>query len=303
VGTSPGGGYDTFTRTIAPHFRQHLPGEPSVIVQNMPGAGSSILMSHLFTAAPRDGTAVGAVNPDVVTEPLMSRTQVRYDSRTMTWIGSALRETNLALVWHTSSIQTFDDVFERELIVPGTGGGTEVLPTFLNALLGTKFKVVRGYRGLKEGMLAMEKGEVAGTGSITWASLKATNSEWLRDGKVRLIVQYGLAKHAELPDVAWIYDYARSDADRAAMNLVFVRQEYGRPYVAPPGLGPRMTAVLRRAFDATMNDVDFLSDAKRRGLDIDPITGEQFDKMISDLYATPPAVVERVKAVLGNAEN
>jgi hypothetical protein len=145
----------------------------------------------------------------------------------------------------------------------------------------------------------MERGEVTGSGSITWASLKATNGDWLRDGKLRLLVQYGAARHVELPTVPWIYDYARSDADRAAMNLVFIRQEYGRPYVAPPGLAPAMISVLRRTFDATMRDPAFLADAKRHSLDIDPISGEQLDSLIAGLYKTPPDVLARVKGMIG----
>jgi tripartite-type tricarboxylate transporter receptor subunit TctC len=172
----------------------------------------------------------------------------------------------------------------------------------VNALLGTKFKLIRGYPGLKAGMLAMERGEVAGTGSITWASLKATNGEWLRDGKVRLLVQYGVVRHSDLPDVPSIYEYAKSDADRAAMSLVFGRQEYGRPYVAPPALPASIVDLLRRAFDATMKDPAFLKDAKSRGLDIDPITGEQMDLIIANLYKSPPEILERVKGILGEAK-
>lgn len=298
VGSSPGGGYDTFTRVIAAHIRDHLPGQPTVIVQNMPGAGSLTLMNHLDRIAPRDGTVIGGVNPDVVTEPLMRPNRIKFDSRKMTWIGSALRETNLGIVWHTSSVKSFDDVYHQELIVAGTGGGTEVFPAFLNELLGTKFKTVRGYPGLKEGMLAMEKGEVQGIASITFASLKATHGEWLRDKKIRIFVQYGLAKRPELPDVSWVFDYARTPAQRAAMNLVFVRQEYGRPYVAPPGIAPQVKNTLRRAFDATMKDPAFVADANKRKLEIDPITGEQMDKMVADLYQTPPDVLAHVRSIL-----
>jgi hypothetical protein len=152
---------------------------------------------------------------------------------------------------------------------------------------------------MKEGMLAMERGEVQGNGGITWASAKATIGEWLTSKKVRVFVQYGLTKHPELPGVPWIYDYAKNADDRAAMNMVFARQEYGRPYVAPPGLPPATVETLRRAFDATMKDPAFLADAEKRKLDIDPITGEQVQAIIADLFKTPPAVVARVKKILG----
>lgn len=297
VGSSAGGGYDTFSRTIAPHFAKHLPGQPSIIIQNMPGAGSLKLTNHLYNIAPKDGTVFGAVNPNVVTLPLLDPKQVKFDARKFAWLGSALRETGVAVAWHTAPVQSFDDLFQKELIVAGTGGGTIIYPTFLNSLIGTKFKLVQGYRGLKEGMLAMERGEVAGTGNITWASLKATNGEWLKDRKLRVLAQYGPSRHADLPDVPWVFDYARTDEQRTAMNLVFNRQEYGRPYVAPPGLPVSVVTVLRRAFDATMKDPRFLEDAKQRGLDVDPITGEEMDALIARMYETPPAIVERVKAI------
>ena len=299
VGTTAGGGYDTFTRTIAPHLRRHVPGQPNVVVQNMPGAGSVVLANYLSNVAPKDGTSIGNVNPQVVIEPLMRPDRVKYDPTKMAWIGSALRETHVSIAWYTTQIKTFDDLFHTQLVVAGTGGATDTFPTFVNGLLGTKFKIIDGYPGMKEGMLAMERGEVEGNGGITWASAKATIGEWLATKKVRVFVQYGLSKHPELPDVPWIYDYAKSSDDRAAMNMVFARQEYGRPYVAPPGVAPALVETLRRAFDATMKDPEFLADAEKRKLDIDPITGEQVQDIIADLFRTPPAVVERVKKILG----
>jgi tripartite-type tricarboxylate transporter receptor subunit TctC len=299
VGTSAGGGYDTFTRTIAPHLRRHLPGQPNVLVQNMPGAGSVVLANHLYNIAPKDGTSIGNVNPQIVIEPLVRPGRVKYDPSKMAWIGSALRETHVSIAWHTTPIHSFDDLFKHELVVAGTGGATDTFPMFVNGLLGTKFKIIDGYPGMKEGMLAMERGEVAGNGGITWASAKATIGEWLETKKVRVFVQYGLSKHPELPNVPWIYDYAKTADDRAAMNMVFARQEYGRPYVAPPGLAPALVETLRRAFDATMKDPEFLADADKRKLDIDSITGEQVQDIIADLFKTTPAVVERVKTILG----
>lgn len=298
VGSSAGGGYDTFTRTLAPHFARHLPGEPSYIVQNMPGAGSLKLTNYLYNVAPKDGTVSGGVNPDVVTQPLLNPKRAKFDPLKFVWLGSILRETSLSVSWHTSPIQTFDDVFKRELIVAATGGGSTIFPAFLNSLLGTKYKLVRGYKGLKEGMLAMERGEVTGTGSITWASLKATHGKWLKDGKVRLLVQFGVEKHPELTNVPWIFDFARNDDDRAALNLVFVRQEYGRPYLAPPGLAAPVAKALQTAFDATMKDPAFVADVKKRNLEVDAITGQEMERLIRKVYATPLPIVERVRGIL-----
>lgn len=298
VGSAPGGGYDAFARVIAPHMGRHLPGQPTIVIQNMPGAGSLLATNHLYNVAPRDGSVIGGLNPQLATEPLVRPERAKYDPRRLSWIGSALRETHVALVWHDSPIKTFDDVFKNELIVAGSGGATDTFPNFLNILLNTKFKVVAGYKGTREGMLAMERGEATGNGGTTWASLKATQSQWLQEGKVRVILQYGLSKHPELPNVPWIYDYAKSADDRAAMNLVFARQEFGRPYAGPPDLPAPILALFRQAFDATMKDPVFLADAEKRKLDLDPITGDQIQKLVDDLYATSPEVVARVKVIL-----
>jgi|1185.fasta_scaffold70599_1 tripartite-type tricarboxylate transporter receptor subunit TctC len=302
VGTTPGGGYDAFTRLIAAHLGRHLPGQPAIVVQNMPGAGSVVLANHIYNIAPKDGTVIGAVNPQIVTEPLMRPERVKYDPSRMLWIGSALRETHIAIAWHTSPVTRLDDLFTTELLLAGTGGATDTFPIFLNGLLGTRFKVISGYPGMKEGLLAMEQGEVQGNGGITWASLKATQGEWLRDGKVRLIVQYGLAKHPDLAAVPWVYDYAKTSEQRAAMNLVFARQEFGRPYVAPPGLPPTVVAALRQGFDATMADPEFRADAARRAIDIDAVGGTEIQALIEEIYKTPKAVIARVKEIIGEKE-
>jgi tripartite-type tricarboxylate transporter receptor subunit TctC len=298
LGSAPGGGYDTFARTIAPHLGRHLPGRPTIIIQNMPGAGSLLATNHLYNVAARDGSVIAGLNPQLATEPLVRPERAKYDPRKLSWIGSALRETHVALAWHTSPVKTFDDVFKHELIVAGSGGATDTFPLFLNSLLNTKFKVIAGYKGTRQGMLAMERGEATGNGGTTWASLKATQGQWLKEGKIRVILQYGLSKHPELPNVPWIYDYAKSAEDKAAMNLVFARQEFGRPYAGPPELPPAILALYRQAFDATMKDPAFLADAEKRKLDLDPITGDAIQKLVDNLYTAPPAVIERVKDIL-----
>lgn len=298
VGSAPGGGYDAFARTVAPHIGRHLPGQPAIVIQNMPGAGSLLATNHLYNVAPRDGTVIAGLNPQLATEPLVRPDRAKYDPRKLGWIGSTLRETHVALAWHDSPIKTFDDVFKHELIVAGSGGATDTFPNFLNTLLQTKFKVVSGYKGTREGMLAMERGEATGNGGTTWASLKATQGQWLKEGKVRVILQYGLSKHPELSNVPWIYDYAKTLDDKAAMNLVFARQEFGRPYAGPPGLPPAILALFRKAFDETMKDPAFLAEAEKRKLDLDPITGDEIQKLVDELYTAPPSVVERVKDIL-----
>jgi tripartite-type tricarboxylate transporter receptor subunit TctC len=300
VGSAPGGGYDLYARTVAAHLRQHLPGNPTIVVQNMPGAGSLVPANYLYNVAPKDGTVIGAIDPLISTDPLFYPDRAKFDPRQFGWIGSALRETHVGVVWQTSPIKTFDDVFKNELVVAGTGGSTNLYPTFVDGLLGTRIKVISGYNGTKQGMLAVERGEVGGEVGITWASLKATNGEWLHDGKLRVFAQFGLKRQPDLPDISLVYDYARNADEKAAMNLMFANQEFGRPFVAPPGVPAPVLATLREAFAATMTDPDFLADAKRLALDIDPTSGEEVQSIVENIFNTSPATVQKVEAILND---
>jgi tripartite-type tricarboxylate transporter receptor subunit TctC len=298
VGASAGGGYDAYARLLAAHLGRNIPGTPSVIVQNMAGAGSLLASNYIANVAPKDGTVIGAVNPVIVTDSLFYPDRFRFDSRKVKWIGSALRETHVATAWHRAPVQTFDQVFQREFLVAGAGGSTTSYPAVLNGVLGTRFKVVAGYAGTAEGGLAMERGEVDGNGAITWASVKVTQAQALRDKQLRVLVQFGLAKHKELPDVPWIYDYVRNDADHAALDLVFGPQEFGRPYLVAEGVPDATVGILRTAFDRTMSSVEFRSDAARRGLDLDPTTGAEIQGVVEDIHRTPAAVIDRVRKLL-----
>ena len=298
VGASAGGGFDAYSRIIAEHLGTHLPGRPTVIVQNMAGAGSLTAANYIANVAPKDGTVIGAVNPLIVTNALFYPDRFKFDARKVKWIGSALRETHVATVWRKSPVQNFGDVFRRELVVAGSGGATNSYPLLLNAVLGTRFKVVSGYPGTAEGNLAMERGEVEGVGGITWASVKATEAEALRDKNLRILVQYGLTKHKELPDVPWVFDYAKSDADRAALRLLLSTQEFGRPYMVAEGVPDTTVSALRAGFDATMKAADFRAEANRRGLDLDPTTGAEIQTIVDTIYKTPPPVVARVRKVV-----
>lgn len=299
VGGSPGGGYDTFARVIAAHIGKHIPGEPTFIIQNMNGAGSLIATNHVYNVGPKDGTEIGALNPQISTDPMFHPDRAKFDPRKLQWIGSALRENHIGIAWANSPFKTFDDAFKNELVVAGSGGSTDQYPLFTNGLLGTKFKIVSGYPGTKEGFLALERGEVTGNVGITWASLKATEGEWIRDKKVRVFVQFGLTKHPELPNVSWIYDYAKNDDDRAAMNLIFAAQEFGRPYAVAPGVPSAVVKTLRDAFDATMQDKEFLVEAAKRKLDLDPVGGVNIQSIMDEMYKASPKTITRVKGILG----
>jgi hypothetical protein len=201
VGTSAGGGFDAYARLVASHLGRHIAGNPSVIVQNMAGAGSLIAANYIANVAPKDGTVIGAINPTIVTDSLFYPDRFRFDPGKVKWIGSALRETHVATAWHLAPVQSFDQVFQREFVVAGAGGTSTTYPVLLNGVLGTRFKVVSGYAGTAEGNLAMERREVDGNGGITWASVKATQAQALRSNQLRILVQFGLARHKELPVV------------------------------------------------------------------------------------------------------
>jgi tripartite-type tricarboxylate transporter receptor subunit TctC len=298
VGASAGGGFDAYARLLAAHLGRHIAGNPSVIVQNMTGAGSLVAANYIANAAPKDGTVIGAVNPAIVTDSLFYPDRFRFDARKVRWIGSALKETHVATAWHLSPVQSFDQVFERELVVAGAGGTSTTYPILLNGVLGTRFRLVAGYAGTAEGNLAMERREVDGNAGITWASVKATQTQALRSDQLRILVQFGLTKHRELPNVPWIYDYVPTAADRAALDLVFGTQEFGRPNLVADGVPDATVATLRAAFDATMNSAEFRADAARRALDLDPATGDEIERVVDGINRTPAAVIDRVRHIL-----
>lgn len=298
VGSAPGGGYDAYARLVSEHMRRHIPGNPQIVVQNMPGAGSLVATNHIANVAPKDGTVIGAINAAMTTQPLLKPDQAKFDPRKMNWIGSTLREFHIGLVRANSPVKVMADTQKTEIPVAGTGGSTSTYPVITNAVLNTKFKVVQGYQGTAEGMLAMERGEVDGVIGITWASIKATQAAALRDGKIQVLAQFGLRKHPELPNVPLVLDLAKTPEDEAAMRFVFSSQEVGRPWVAPEGVPEKTVAILRKAFDDTMADPEFRADAVKRKLDLDPTPGAEIQKVVEDIYKTSAKVVERIKPFL-----
>ncbi|HET7679223.1 MAG TPA: tripartite tricarboxylate transporter substrate-binding protein [Xanthobacteraceae bacterium] len=298
VGSAPGGGYDAYARLVSDHMRRHIPGNPQIVVQNMPGAGSLVAMNHIANVAPRDGMVLGAVNAAMTTLPLLKPDQAKFDPRKMNWIGSTLREFHIGLVRSDSPVKVMADTQKTEIPVAGTGGSTSTYPVITNAILNTKFKVVHGYQGTAQGMLAMERGEVDGVIGITWASIKATQAAALRDGKLQVLAQFALRKHPELPNVPLVLELAKTPEDQAAMRLVFSAQEVGRPWVVPEGVPAQTVAILRKAFDDTMADAEFRADAAKRKLDLDPTRGVEIQAVVEDIFKTPASVVDRIKPFL-----
>ena len=300
IGFGPGGGYDLIARLVARRFGEHIPGTPQIVPQNVPGAGSLTAANNIAVVAPRDGSVIGSVASGMPAAPLLNPDQAKFDSRHLSWLGSTTNEVQIDIVWHTSPVQTIEQLKTHELIIGGTGAGaaTDDFPAVLKEVLGLKFKLIPGYKGTHEVELAMERGEVQGLAGGTWNSTKARLQNWLQTGQIVVMAQYGRVKHPDLPNVPLIWDYATNDNDRKALNLVFSRQEMGRPYLAPPDLPATRLATLRAAFDATMKDPAFLAEAAKADVEISPIDGEAVAKLVADLYTTPPDVVARVSKAL-----
>ncbi|MFT5539421.1 MAG: tripartite-type tricarboxylate transporter receptor subunit TctC [Alphaproteobacteria bacterium] len=298
IGSSAGGGYDTYGRVIARHMGKHIPGKPRFVVQNMPGSSSRKAANYLYNIAPKDGTAIAGTFSGIPAEPLMNPSVVKFDALKFNWIGSAARDAQAGMVWTTAPAQTLNDVMTKEMIVGASGGATHDFPMLANAILGTKFKIIAGYKGTKGIGLAMERGEVQGNAGTTWSSIKTQHTDWLKQKKIRVFVQYGRTRHPELPDVPLMIDLAKSEADRQALNLSFARQDFARPYVAPPALPAARIKALRSAFNATMVDQAFLKDAAKRRIEIAPLKAEEMIALIKNIYATPPEVVARVQNIV-----
>jgi len=300
VGVGVGSGFDINARVLAHILPTHIPGNPSVIVQNQPGAGGLTMANALYNNGPFDGTAIGASFSGTPMMPLLQPNGARFDPLKLNWLGSTNRETQVTYVWHTAPVQKLADLLTTELVVGAQAPGSSQydFPILLNHLFGTKFKVVSGYESTPKIHLAMESGEVQGNGASNWSTLKAIGSNWIADKKVRIIAQWGLTKNPELADVPMILDLAKTPADRQALELVVARIEFGRPFFLPPNVPADRIEALRRAFDATMKDPAFLAEEDRAKLEVDPQSGEQVAALIEQIYRTPADTTARVRSAL-----
>ena len=298
IGFGPGGGYDLWGRTVARHIGKHLPGKPQVVPQNMPGAGSFVAISHLYSVAPKDGTALGIIARDAALGPLTGAPGARFDATKLSWIGTPTKETNVCIAYHTAKVKTAQDLFAQELIVgdTGPGTGTRAYPKALNELIGTKFKVVGGFPSSVEVFLAMERGEVEGIFE-SLDSVRNRRPDWIPKKTISVLFQGGAAPDPELKDVPFVLDLARTAEQRQAIEFLYAGQGIGRPFVAPPGLPPDRLKMLRDAFNATMKDEEFLAEAQKSKLDVDPEDGEHLAGLIARIYATPKPIVDRIGAL------
>ncbi len=300
IGYSVGGGYDLYARTIARHIGKYIPGNPTVVTKNMEGAGSLRLANWLYNVGSKDGAVFGTIGRGTGFDPLLGHKGASFDAIKFTWIGSANNEVSVCVAWHTTGITKFEDLLTKEMTVGGTGSAadTDQFPKIANGVLGTKMRVITGYPGGSDVGLAMERGEVKGRCGWSWSSVKSTHQAWMTDKKINVLVQLALAKHPDLPDVPLITDLAKTDEQRQVLKLIFARQVMGRPYLAPPGLPKDRVEALRKAFMDTMRDKDFLADAEKSQLEITPVAGDEIERLVKEVYATPPEIAQKAAQLL-----
>jgi tripartite-type tricarboxylate transporter receptor subunit TctC len=305
VGVSVGGGYDSHMRVVARHIGKHIPGNPTIVPLNMVGAGGLKMTNWLYNAAPQDGSVFALLNRGIPLEPLIGITpqeNIRFDAQKFNWLGSSTNETSVCVAHRRVGIDRFAQLYDEELIVGGVGAGVDAddFPRVLQGALGVNFRVVSGYPGGNDTLFALERGEVDGRCGWSWSSLLSTHEPWVRDGTLNVLLQMSQAPNAELTamGVPWVMDFAEDDETKQILNLVFVRLAVGRPYGAPPNVPPERVEALRRAFDATMSDPEFLADAERARLEITPMTGEEAQRLIAEAYKTPQDIAEKTRSML-----
>jgi tripartite-type tricarboxylate transporter receptor subunit TctC len=300
VAGTAGGGIDLYARLFARHFGRHVPGKPNVTVQVMPGAGGIRAANFLAEQAPRDGTAIATFASGPILEPLIGARNPGYDMSSFTWLGAMNKDFGLCIASATTPFKTIDDVRRQQMVVAGTGAGseTDTWPIVLNDVLGTKFKLVTGYLGSQETILAIERGEAHGRCVFSLSALKIAKPDWLREKKINVLVLTALAGSADFPGVPAVVDLVSKPQDRQLLELMVGPGAMARSFAAPPALPAGKAALLRRAFDATLQDAEFRAEAARMQADLAPTTGEEVQALVARIYATPRPVIERIKKLL-----
>jgi len=295
IGFGPGGGYDLWARTVARFIGKHLPGTPTLVTQNMPGAGSYVAASYIYNLAPKDGTVLGLIARDAVLGPLTGAAGARFDPTKMAWLGTPTTETNVCISMANSKVKTLKDLYSTELIVgdTGPGTGTRSYPVALSALLGMKFKIVSGFPSSSDVFLAMERGEVEGI-CESLDSVSGKRPDWISSKKVNILFQGGAEPNPVLGDTPFILNEAKTEQQKAEIKFLYAGQGIGRPFVAPPGLPADKLQMLRDAFDATMKDPEFLAEAEKLKLETAPRNGAYLTALINEIYATPKDTVDKI---------
>lgn len=299
VGFSPGGAYDVYARLFARHFPKHLPGEPAVVVRNMPGAGSVVAANYIYNRATSDGTELALIAGTAAIEPLLGGTSTQFDGQKFAWLGSANREVGACFAWHTSKARTAGDLFTSGMITGSAGTSSLLVPTTLNQVLGAKLELVRGYAGTSPLMLAIERGEVEGMCGMVMAAIQAEHPDWLAKGLIAPLLQIGFDPAPALGAAPLVTDFVKSTDDLPLLRLLFGWTIMGRPFLAPPATPGDRADALRGAFEAMTRDRDFLDDARRARVDVDPIGPARIGEFLRQAYETPKPVVARANAILG----
>jgi tripartite-type tricarboxylate transporter receptor subunit TctC len=300
IGIAPGGGYDLGARMVARHISKHIPGNPNVIAQNMPGANSVLAANYVSGIAPKDGSIIWTGSRSTSYEPLMGNPQAKFDPGKVRWLGSVSSEIGIIFAWHTAPHQSADDLWKRELVVGAVDRGAEnfLFPNAFNNLLGTKFRIVRGYANQPAIVLAMERGELQGDGNGAWSNFPVTHGDWLREKKVRLLMQSAIERHPDLPDLPTVMEFAKTDEQREILRMLLSMKTFGYPYFIAPEVPDDRVKALRAAFDATMKDEAFLADINMLLRKIAPATGAEMDRVMAAVYAEPAYLIEKMRSAL-----
>jgi tripartite-type tricarboxylate transporter receptor subunit TctC len=293
LGFNPGGGFDAYARLITQYLPKYIPGHPHFVIRNMPGAGSMIAANHVFNASPRDGSEFGMFSADVAIAPLLGNPAAKFDGRKFTWIGSASTDVIYCIAWGQSPFHSIEDTFNKEMLMGAAGVEMAKVPELLNRVLPTRFKVIKGYAGTAAVKLAVERNEVQGWCNVGLESITQSNPDWLTNGTVRVLGQIGYKKEDYVPDAPFLIDYAKSDADKQVLKIIFGYPYMARPFGGPPQIPSDRAAALRNAFNDTMKDPALQAVANKAHMEMRLITGAQIDQFLGEMYATPQPIVDR----------
>jgi tripartite-type tricarboxylate transporter receptor subunit TctC len=301
VGFGAGGGYDQYSRLLARHFGDYIPGKPSIVVQNMPGAGGLLAANHVYNVAPKDGTAIAAVTQNIGMVQLLGAKGVQYDARKFNWLGAMTASNSILFVWAGSGIKTIDDAKKREVTMVGSGAASDanIYPRILNALARTKFKVISGYSGTSEGRLAIQRGEVDGMAQASYISFAAAEAEWIKNKKVNVLMQVGFEKEPDLPNVPLLLDLAKSQEDKQIATVVTLPSATGYGHWLAPGVPADRIAVLRAAYAKAARDKGLLADAAKQNLVVRPKAGNDIAALMQKAFKTPKPVLKKTATILG----
>jgi tripartite-type tricarboxylate transporter receptor subunit TctC len=301
IAGTAGGGIDIGARIVARHLGKYLAGNPTIVPQLMPGAGGIRMIDFMSSLAPKDGTVIGIVPPGPIIEPLIGKRQASYRMADFVAIGAMTKEVSLCISWSSSPFKTIQDAIDRQMVVAGTGAGAspDIYPVVLNDVLHTKFKVITGYQGSQETIMAIERTEVDGRCGWGWSSLKSTKPDWVRDKKINFLLQLALAKSPNIPDSPLVMDLVKDTADKQMLTLLFGPLSLNKPFFGPPGMAPERVVELRKAFTEAMKDPELRAEViKLTGEDLEPTNGTEAQKLVAEMYATPEAVAHKLRDIL-----